>query len=102
VLHWADDALLDFVDHLVERAGRVPLLVLGSARPELLSRRPGWSGGNVNSSTLLLSALSEEETATLLHTSSADEQLQRSLALWRSVGAPRYVREAQGLLAAAS
>ena len=32
-LHWADDALLDFVDHLVERSTGVPLLVLGTARP---------------------------------------------------------------------
>jgi len=32
----------------------------------------------------------------------ADEQLQRSLAFWRSVGATRYVREAEALLAAAS
>ena len=40
-LHWADDALLDFVDQLVERASGVPLLVLGTARPELLERRPG-------------------------------------------------------------
>jgi predicted ATPase len=37
-LHWADDALLDFVDQLVERASGVPLLVLGTARPELLQR----------------------------------------------------------------
>ncbi|HXZ71401.1 MAG TPA: AAA family ATPase, partial [Streptosporangiaceae bacterium] len=39
-LHWADDGLLDFVDYLVDWAGEVPLLVVGSARPELLERRP--------------------------------------------------------------
>jgi len=44
-LHWADDALLEFVDHLVDRAGAVPLLVVCTARPELLERRPGWGGG---------------------------------------------------------
>ena len=44
-LHWADDGLLDFVDHLVEWATGVPLLVVGTARPELLERRPGWGGG---------------------------------------------------------
>ena len=32
----------------------------------------------------------------------ADEQLQRSLAFWRSVGATRYIREGEALLAAAS
>jgi thioredoxin-like negative regulator of GroEL len=32
----------------------------------------------------------------------ADEQLRRSLAFWRSVGATRYVRRGEALLAAAS
>ena len=40
-LHWADDALLDFVDELVERASGVPLLVLATARPELLAAPAG-------------------------------------------------------------
>ena len=29
-LHWADDGLLDFVDHLAGWAGQVPLLVAGT------------------------------------------------------------------------
>src|SRR5205823_8877004 len=40
-LHWADDGLLDFVDQLVEWARSAPILVLCTARPELLERRPG-------------------------------------------------------------
>ena len=40
-LHWADDGLLDFVDNLVDWVSGVPLLVLCTARPELLERRPG-------------------------------------------------------------
>jgi predicted ATPase len=43
-LHWADDDLLDFVDHLVDWSSGVPLLVVCTARPELLERRPGWGG----------------------------------------------------------
>ena len=66
-LHWADDALLDFVDHLVDWASGVPLLVLATARPELLERRPGWGGGKPNATTLSLSPLSDDETAELLH-----------------------------------
>jgi class 3 adenylate cyclase len=66
-LHWADDALLDFIDHLVDWASGVPLLVLGTARPELLERRPGWGGGKPNATTLSLSPLSDEETAELVH-----------------------------------
>jgi class 3 adenylate cyclase/tetratricopeptide (TPR) repeat protein len=43
-LHWADDALLDFLEALATpRAGPAPLLVLATARPELLERRPNWA-----------------------------------------------------------
>ncbi|HXG77618.1 MAG TPA: AAA family ATPase [Gaiellaceae bacterium] len=65
-LHWADDALLDFVDELVDWVADVPLLVVGTARPELLDRRPGWGGGKMNATTLALQPLSDEETARLL------------------------------------
>ncbi len=65
-LHWADDHLLDFVDHLVDWATGVPLLVVGTARPEFLTRRPGWGGGKPNALTISLSALSDDEVARLL------------------------------------
>ena len=58
-LHWADDGLLDFVDHLVDWATGVPLLVVCTARPELLERRPGWGGGKRNALTLSLAPLSD-------------------------------------------
>ncbi len=65
-LHWADDELLDFVDHLVEWAGAVPLLIVCTSRPELLERRPAWGGGKLNATTLSLAPLSEADTTRLL------------------------------------
>jgi tetratricopeptide (TPR) repeat protein len=65
-LHWADDNLLDFVDYLVEWVTDSPLLVIGTARPELLERRPGWGGGKANAATVSLSPLSDNEIARLL------------------------------------
>jgi class 3 adenylate cyclase/tetratricopeptide (TPR) repeat protein len=65
-LHWADEDLLDFVDRLVDWAGGVPLLVVCTARPELLARRPGWGGGKTNALTISLAPLSDEETARLI------------------------------------
>jgi class 3 adenylate cyclase len=65
-LHWADDGLLDFVDGLVDRATGVPLLVVCGARPELLTRRPGWGGGKANAVTLSLAPLSGDDTARLI------------------------------------
>jgi class 3 adenylate cyclase/tetratricopeptide (TPR) repeat protein len=66
-LHWADEGLLDFVDHLVDWSAGVPLLVVAAARPELLSRRPDWGGGKPNAATVSLSPLSDQETARLVH-----------------------------------
>jgi len=66
-LHWADEGLLEFVDHLVDWAATVPILVVATARPELLARRPGWGGGKPNATTVSLAPLSEHETATLVH-----------------------------------
>src|SRR4029078_8625152 len=40
-LQWADQGLLDFIEHLLIWARSSPLLVLAAARPALLSPRPG-------------------------------------------------------------
>jgi class 3 adenylate cyclase len=65
-LHWADDGLLDFVDHLAEWTTDAPLFVLCTSRPELLERRPDWGGGKRNAALISLPPLTEEETARLL------------------------------------
>ena len=65
-VHWADEGLLDFIDHLVDWATGVPMLVLCTARPELLERRPGWGGGKRNALTLNLSPLSDQDASKLL------------------------------------
>ena len=42
-LHWADEALLAFLEHLADWAEGVPLLVVCTARPELYERHPTWA-----------------------------------------------------------
>jgi class 3 adenylate cyclase/tetratricopeptide (TPR) repeat protein len=95
-LHWADDGLLDFVDHLVDWASSVPILVVATARPELLARRPAWGGGKPNATTISLSPLTEQETATLVHglmkQSVLPADVQATL-LDRAGGNPLYAEE---------
>lgn len=95
-LHWADDGLLDFVDHLVDWLTDVPVLVVASARPELLARRPAWGGGKANATTVSLSPLSDEETARLVHSlleqSVLPAEVQSAL-LERAGGNPLYAEE---------
>jgi class 3 adenylate cyclase/tetratricopeptide (TPR) repeat protein len=95
-LHWADDGLLDFLDDLIDWTRDVPLLVLCTARPELLVRRPDWGGGKLNAATLALAPLSDEETAMLLagllDRSVLPAELQSAL-LARAGGNPLYAEE---------
>jgi class 3 adenylate cyclase/tetratricopeptide (TPR) repeat protein len=95
-LHWADEGLLDFVDHLVDWAVGVPILVVCTARPELLSLRSGWGGGKPNAVTLSLSPLSDDETArllaALLERSVLPAETQTAL-LQRAGGNPLYTEE---------
>jgi class 3 adenylate cyclase/tetratricopeptide (TPR) repeat protein len=65
-IHWADESLLDFLDELVDWVSDVALLVVCTARPELLERRRDWGGGKLNATTLAVRPLSEEETSVLL------------------------------------
>ncbi len=67
-LHWADDALLDFIDHLADWSRDVPMLVVCTARPELLDRRGGWGGGKRNALTVALSPLADSDIARLIGT----------------------------------
>jgi class 3 adenylate cyclase/tetratricopeptide (TPR) repeat protein len=95
-LHWADETLLDFVDHVVEWASGVPILVVCTARPELLERRPGWGGGKPNALTLSLSPLSDDDTARLvaelLERALLPAETQQAL-LVRAGGNPLYAEQ---------
>ncbi len=63
-VHWAEETLLDLIEHLSVRLGAAPVLLLCLARPELGERRPQWLSRP--EATLTLEALSEEETQGLL------------------------------------
>jgi class 3 adenylate cyclase/tetratricopeptide (TPR) repeat protein len=65
-IHWADESLLDFLDELIDWVTDVPLLIVATARPELLDRRPNWGGGKLNATTLALTPLSDDQTAELI------------------------------------
>ncbi len=65
-LQWAEEMLLDLLDHIVELSRGVPILVLCTARPELLDQRPNWGGGKLNATTALLQPLGVTECEVLL------------------------------------
>ncbi|HEV2872307.1 MAG TPA: AAA family ATPase, partial [Actinomycetota bacterium] len=65
-LHWAEPGLLDLVEHVADYGRGAPILLVAMARPEFLEDRPGWAGGKLNATTLLLEPLAEAEATQLL------------------------------------
>ena len=99
-LHWADVALLAFLEHLADRAEGVPLLVVGTARPELFEQNATFGSGAPNASRINLAPLTESETSRLvsgLLGAAVPPELAGPI-LERSEGNPLYAEEFVRLL----
>ena len=95
-VHWADEALLAFLEHLADWATGVPLLVVCTARPELFERHPTWGAGLRNATTVSLAPLSDDETARLVSALLQQALLPaetQQLLLERAGGNPLYAEE---------
>ena len=65
-LQWAEPLFLDLIEHVSDWSRDAPIFVLCVARPELLELRPGWGGGKLNATTILLEALSAKDCELLI------------------------------------
>ena len=63
-VHWAETQLLDLLEYVLGSA-EGPLLVIVTARPELLQRRPGW-GARAGGELLELEPLSAQDCVRML------------------------------------
>lgn len=64
-LHWADAPMRRFIELLAAGARDVPLLVLTTARPELVEHDPSWAGTITGSQTVTLPPLRSSGIAAL-------------------------------------
>jgi len=98
-LHWADSALLDFVEYLIEWSRDVPLFVVTLGRPELTDRRSAWGSGRRNFTSIFLEPLSADAMETLLTepVPGLSEEL-RARILERAEGVPFYAVETVRML----
>jgi adenylate cyclase len=94
-IHWADEGMLDLIEHLAGWGGG-PALIVCLARDELLERRPTWGGGRRNATTISLDPLTSEETEDLVRSLLAgqdgDSELAEAVA-GRSGGNPLFAEE---------
>jgi predicted ATPase/class 3 adenylate cyclase len=101
-IHWAEPTLLDLIDHVAEWSRDAPILLLCLARPELLDSRPNWGGGKLNSASLMLESLTDDEADALIdHLVGEGElrpELRRQIAE-KGDGNPLFVEQMLALLA---
>jgi hypothetical protein len=100
-IHWAEEPLLELIDHLAQWVRERSLLILCLARPELLDVRPGWGGGRVRSTAIELEPLARDESEqladALLAEHNVSEKVQARL-LDKTEGNPLFVEETVRML----
>jgi class 3 adenylate cyclase/tetratricopeptide (TPR) repeat protein len=93
-IQWADDGLLDFIEHVADWA-QGPIMVIATARAELFGKRPTWGGGKRNATSIYLDPLSTAEGAAMLDdllSGPIQAELKQTI-VERSEGNPLYVEE---------
>jgi predicted ATPase/class 3 adenylate cyclase len=97
-VQWGEETFLDLVDHIADLSRGAPILLLCLARPELLDKRPGWGGGKLNATTLLLEPLSPEECGELIAVHGGVDDDVRDRILAAAEGNPLFVEEMVALV----
>jgi tetratricopeptide (TPR) repeat protein len=100
-IHWAEEPLLELLEHLVTWVREAPLLVIALARPELLDIRPGWGGGRLRATSIELEPLGSAESEELADALITDGELggdERRALLAKTEGNPLYLEETVRML----
>ncbi len=93
-LHWADDGSLDLLQDWLAHAAELPLALIMSGRPELLTRRPDWAAAEaVVPLPALPEAQSDELLRALLQRMDEVPQALSELIVGRAEGNPYYMEE---------
>jgi DNA-binding SARP family transcriptional activator/class 3 adenylate cyclase len=100
-LQWAEPTLLDLIEHTADWARDAPILLVCIARPELLEVRPGWAGGKLNTTSVLLEPLGEADCQQLIDAllgGGAGGETVRARIVAATEGNPLYVEELIAML----
>jgi class 3 adenylate cyclase/tetratricopeptide (TPR) repeat protein len=99
-IHWAEPAFLELIEHILDAATDAPILMLASARHELIEERPNWPERN-NASHLVLRPLSASAAEAVLVHLLGDASLPSSVVtriVQAAEGNPLYVEQMLSML----
>ncbi len=94
-VHWADPPLLDLIDYLVDWL-RAPVLLVCTARPELLDARANWGGGHARVSSIFVGPLNDTAALRLLDDQVGQQRLspaRRAQIVRTAEGNPLFVEQ---------
>jgi class 3 adenylate cyclase/tetratricopeptide (TPR) repeat protein len=100
-VHWAEPTLLDLIEHVADWSRGCALLIVCTARPDLLDTRPGWAGGKTNATTIMLERLLDEDCTRLLEELAGELGLttgQRQRVVAAAEGNPLFVEQMLAML----
>jgi class 3 adenylate cyclase/tetratricopeptide (TPR) repeat protein len=100
-VHWAEEPLLDLIEHLARSPRDVAVLIVAVARPDLLDTRPSWGGGARRASAIELAPLDSRESEDLADALLVGSELpaaQRAVVLERAEGNPLFIEELARML----
>jgi len=98
-LQWADPALLDFIEYLLNWSRGFPIFVMSLARPEISDRFPSWAAARRGVSTMYLEPLRREDMEKLLDglVPGLPDPVRQAI-LDRAEGVPLYAMETVRML----
>ena len=94
-IQWAEEALLDLIEHVAFVSSGAPILLVCMARPELLDRRPGWPG------LIRLEPLTPQEAEQMISTLIGDRAPDAAMSqriVAAADGNPLFVQELAAML----
>jgi class 3 adenylate cyclase/predicted negative regulator of RcsB-dependent stress response len=100
-IHWGEPTFLDLVEHLADWTRDAAVLLVCVARPELLDVRPGWGGGKMNATSILLEPLDGDSSSRLVDNLLGSAEIPdaaRARILDAAEGNPLFVEEMLGML----
>ena len=99
-VHWAEPALLDLIEHVTDLSKSDPIVLLCTARPELLEERPAWSRSDRGSVTLTIEPLTHEQADELVEhlVGSAGLPAEARSIVGAAEGNPLFLEQLVGML----